>query len=284
MRLLALDTSTRYAGIALSSDDDVGSDYGEYTWHTGNNHNVDLLDSLRRLLAERDVTFQELDGICVATGPGSFNGVRIAVAVAKTLAYTLGIPLLGISTLDVIAAQQRLTTQLLCATLEAGRGDLYAAYYQMEQHVDEQGTLRFALTRLSDYLLLSPQELANHASSLLATNEQSSQGTTRVHVLFCGERSVASQQALRAALPEQSLFVDRQASIRHASMLAALGRQRLQAGQYDDPLLLEPLYLRRPSITASSRKQSLLGPAGPGEQTIQQSAVSPEREEGALHH
>lgn len=282
MRLLALDTSTRYASIALLSEgEDAGTsgDYGEYTWYTGNNHNVDILEYMQRLLDESDVTLQDLDGICVATGPGSFNGVRVAVATAKALAFTLQKPLLGISTLDVIAAQQRHTSHLVCALLEAGRGDLYAACYRFEPQVDDNAMLDLALLRQGEYLMLPPAQVAEHAASLLSFETNTSQEGE--NVLFCGEMSDASRKALRDALPEQSLFVSKNQSMRHASVLALLGWQRLQTGQTDDPMLLEPLYLRRPSITTSTRKQPLLGTT---EHSTQQSAVQPEREEGALHH
>ena len=86
MLLLALDTSTRQASVALCSEDSL---YGEYTWLVGNNHSVELLDCVQRLMTECDLTMQHLDAIAVATGPGSFNGVRVALATAKTPPVTL---------------------------------------------------------------------------------------------------------------------------------------------------------------------------------------------------
>lgn len=286
MRLLALDTSTRYASIALTTEGgDAGesSEYGEYTWYTGNNHNTDIFVYMQRLLDECETEFQELDGICVATGPGSFNGVRVAVAAAKTLAFTLQKPLVGISTLDSIAGQQRHASQLICAVLEAGRGDLYAGCYRVVPSVNAAGMLDLSLMRLGEYLLLQPAQLAEQVAELLQANGPAGPqaGEQAQKVLFCGEMSNASYQALRTALPAQSLFMRKSQSMRHASVLASLGWQRLQAGQTDDPLVLEPLYLRRPSITTSTRKQSLLGNAN---QTMQQSAGQSERDEGALHH
>src|SRR5689334_2161916 len=100
MLLLALDTSTRYSSIALCSADEL---YGEYTWHSANNHSVELLTSIQRLLNDCHRTFQQVDAFAVATGPGSFNGVRVALATAKTLAFTLCKPLVGISSLDISA-------------------------------------------------------------------------------------------------------------------------------------------------------------------------------------
>jgi tRNA threonylcarbamoyladenosine biosynthesis protein TsaB len=77
--------------------------------------------------------------------------------------------------------------------------------------------------------------------------------------LFCGEISTASRQALSSCLQKHCLFVSKLEAPRRASALAALALQRLRDNQRDDPLMLEPLYLRRPSITKSTRKQPLLG-------------------------
>src|SRR5579864_6640735 len=159
MLLLALDTSTRQASVALCSEDDF---LGEYTWHVGNNHSVELLDRVRRLMAECGKTMTELDGVAVATGPGSFNGLRVALAAAKALAFALKKPLLGMSTLDIIAAQQRQWHGPICAVLEAGRSELYAACYVFDEvHNDnEAGVVTYRMHQLSDYLLHTPQQLA----------------------------------------------------------------------------------------------------------------------------
>jgi tRNA threonylcarbamoyladenosine biosynthesis protein TsaB len=270
MLLLALDTSTRQASIALCSENEL---YGEYSWHVGNNHSVELLESIRRLLAECQVTFQDLDAIAVATGPGSFNGVRVALATAKALAFSLQKSLVGVPTLDVIAAQQQQWRGPVCTVLEAGRSELYAACYLFDEQHTDTGDLTYTSRRVSDYLLLAPQQLATH----LQTQGQIDQN---VPLLFVGELSVASRQALYAFMQEKCRFVYGMQASRQASLLARLAVQRLREGKEDDPLVIEPLYLRRPSITKSVRKQPLLGG---GEQASRDQATT-EREEGALRH
>ena len=278
MLLLALDTSNRRASIALCSKDDV---YGEYTWHINNNHSVELLERIQRLLRECDIAMPDLDGIAVATGPGSFNGVRVALATAKTLAFTLQKPLLGISTLDVIAAQQQQSPLVLCAVMDAGRSELYAACYRAIPHITNRRSVSGVLRQLGDYGIFSPMQLAAFAQEQ-ARNSMSSPviGYREPEILFCGELSSEAQQALNEQLPEQSLFVNNAQSTRHASVLAALAFQRWQEGRVDDPLLLEPLYLRRPSITTSTKKRPLLG--SPSPRPTGQSST--EREEGAVRH
>jgi tRNA threonylcarbamoyladenosine biosynthesis protein TsaB len=256
MLLLALDTSTRQSSVALCREDELS---GEYVWNAGTNHSVELLGHIQRMLAESQLTMEQVDAVAVATGPGSFNGVRVALSTAKALAFALKKPLLGVSTLDVIAAQQRQWRAPVCAIIEAGRGELYAASYLFDELSEPGGYVTYRSRQLSDYLLLSPQRLS--AYLLEHANEWVSVPGERLLLpfLFCGEISVASRQVLHAHMHENCLFVPGLQSARRSSVLALLAFQRLRNGEEDDPLLLEPLYLRRPSITASTRKRALLG-------------------------
>lgn len=282
MLLLALDTSTRQASLAICTEDEL---LGEYTWHIGNNHSVELLDRIQRVFAECNKTMQDIDVLAVATGPGSFNGVRVAVSAAKALAFSLQKPIVGISTLDIIAAQQQHWHGPICSILEAGRSELYAACYTFDKTVNSNSDIIYTMRQLSDYLLLSPQQLASYLQEHASTWFGVPGERELPSFLFCGEISLASRQALFAQLQEKCVFVNSLQATRKASVLALLALQRLHDGKEDNLMLLEPLYLRRPSITTSTRKQSLLGgisnrpaghsPAGPSET---------EREEGALRH
>ena len=282
MLLLALDTSTRQASVALCSEDIL---LGEYTWYVGNNHSVELLERIQRLLAECSTTMPEIDGVAVGTGPGSFNGLRVAVSTAKALTFALKKPLVGVRTLDSIAAQQQQWEGPVCSILEAGRSELYAACYLFDKIHGGSGEVTYQMRQLSDYLLLSPQQLGSYLQEHASTWFGVPGERKLPSFLFCGEISAASRQALHAQMQDKCLFVNSILATRHASILAMLALQRLHAGEEDDPLLLEPFYLRRPSITTSTRKQPLLGgksnrlaghrPTGPSES---------EREEGAIRH
>jgi tRNA threonylcarbamoyladenosine biosynthesis protein TsaB len=290
MLLLAFDTSTRNASVALCTENAL---ICEYTWFVGNNHSVDLLEYVQRMTAEQQISLQQLDAIATATGPGSFNGVRVALATAKALAFALGKPLVGISTLELIAARHNYWWGPVCALLDAGRSELYAACYRFTLQHDNEGSVSYRGQQLGDYQVLQPQALADYLRAqapewqalFTASSEQPvpTERESKLAVppfLFCGEVSVASRQALLQYLPQQSLFLDAMQSTRHASLLAQLAVQRLQDGRVDDPFVLEPLYLRRPSITKSTRKQPLLG--GIAERPGGHDTT--EREEGALRH
>jgi tRNA threonylcarbamoyladenosine biosynthesis protein TsaB len=257
MLLLALDTSTRQASLALCSEDEL---LGECAWYVGNNHSVELLDRIQRLLTEGSKSMLDIDGVAVARGPGSFNGLRVAVSTAKALAFALKKPLVGISTLDCIAAQQQQWQGPICSILEAGRSELYAACYLFDKvYSGSSGEVTYHMRQLSDYLLLSPQQVASHLQEHASTWFGVPGERKLPSFLFCGEISAASRQALHTQMQEKCIFVNSVLAARHASVLAMLALQRLHNGQEDDPLLLEPLYLRRPSITTSTRKQPLLG-------------------------
>jgi tRNA threonylcarbamoyladenosine biosynthesis protein TsaB len=296
MLLLALDTSTRQASVSLSSEDAL---LGEYTWHVGNNHSVELLERVQRLFDESAKSMTEIDGIAVAIGPGSFNGVRVAVATAKTFAFTLQKPLIGVGTLDIIAAQQHHWRAPICSILEAGRSELYAACYLNEEVYTEQGEASYRTRRLSEYLLLAPQELCDFLLEKASEWVGIPGERNLPPFLFCGEISEASRLALRERLSTMSLFIGNASeSARRASTLALLAQQRFAEGMLDNPLVLEPLYVRRPSITTSARKQPLLGgstaSATPAAATADRpdrpagaKATGPshtEREQGALRH
>src|SRR5207245_3911031 len=125
--LLALDTSTEWASVAIF---DGAAVLAEETWHAQRRHAEDLFPTIERLLGLSRVQIGALDKIAVATGPGSFTGLRVAIAAAQGLARGSGAALVGVSTLDVLAYPHASSKQRTCPLLPAGRGEYYAAFYQ----------------------------------------------------------------------------------------------------------------------------------------------------------
>src|SRR5688572_18486426 len=98
--LLALDTSTGLASVALYD----GTVRAEATWQAGRNHSAEVLPEVDRLLRRQGLGPRDLRAVAVAIGPGSYTGVRVGVALAKGFAASLRIPVVGVCTLDVLAA------------------------------------------------------------------------------------------------------------------------------------------------------------------------------------
>lgn len=125
--LLAIDTATQVMSLALH---DGRSLLAEQTWHTANNHTGELAPGVRLLLARCNATVDDLKVLAVSTGPGSYSGLRIGVAMAKGMAAAHHLPLVGVSTLDTLAAGQSHFQSTLIVTVQAGRGRVIVGRYQ----------------------------------------------------------------------------------------------------------------------------------------------------------
>ncbi|MEO7002272.1 MAG: tRNA (adenosine(37)-N6)-threonylcarbamoyltransferase complex dimerization subunit type 1 TsaB [Ktedonobacterales bacterium] len=254
--LIALDTSTTVASIALATEDTL---LAELTWSVGQRHGSELTQRLDWLLTAHGLTMAQATGIAVATGPGSFNGARVAVATAKTLAFALGVPLYAHATLDVIAWGARLAPDPIWALLDAGRGEVYAACYNTRYNKSEYSSeyepaaAHWApIGGVADgYLMLPPAELVERVRAASAPG--------RERVVFCGEWREETQVTLTAALGEQARFTS-PLTTRRAGSLAELAFARAASSAPDDPAAVEPLYLRRPSITTSTQRRGMQPP------------------------
>ena len=125
--LLAIDTSTRQAGIALYER--RRGLLAEQIWFTANRHTEELMPAIASLFAVAGATPGDLAAVAVAIGPGSFTGLRVGLAAAKGLALAQGIPIVGIPTLDVTAYPHQRQPVPVIAIAQAGRGRVYWAPY-----------------------------------------------------------------------------------------------------------------------------------------------------------
>ena len=124
--LLAIDTSTRYAGVALGAEGRVVS---VSSWFSSVNHTVELMPAISAILQSQGLSAADLSGIAVALGPGGFSALRVGVSVAKGLAMTAGKPLVGVGTLDLEAFPYLESGLPVCALLDAGRQEVAVAHF-----------------------------------------------------------------------------------------------------------------------------------------------------------
>ncbi|MGG3691808.1 tRNA (adenosine(37)-N6)-threonylcarbamoyltransferase complex dimerization subunit type 1 TsaB [Heyndrickxia ginsengihumi] len=127
MKVLAIDTSNAVLGVALTDGETV---LGEYMTNLKKNHSVRVMPAIQQILAECGVKPGELEKVVVAKGPGSYTGVRIGVTIAKTLAWSLQIPLVGISSLQIMAAVGRYFDGMVSPLFDARRGQIYTGLYR----------------------------------------------------------------------------------------------------------------------------------------------------------
>ena len=213
--LLALDTATLVASLALHDGQRLRY---EATWEADRRHTVQLTARLASALEELGLRAGDLTAVAVSLGPGSFTGLRVGLAVAKGLALARAIPLVGVPTLDVVAAAQGRDRRPLVAVLAAGRGRICAAIYRW----------RDGWQRRDGPVLITWERLAAAV-----------EGPT----LFCGEVDEAGARALARA-GDQATLLSPAHGLRRAGFLAELAWPRIRAGQTDDPATLAPLYLK----------------------------------------
>ena len=224
---LAIDSSTDTASLAIARGNEV---LAELTWCCGQNHSVELMPRLSRLLEQANIDLKSISGIIVARGPGSFNGLRVGISTAKGLAFSLGVPLVGISTLEAIAYSHAEAGLPVCPILNAGRGEIATAIYQLKGDRWQQIT-------------------AEHISTVDALCTKITART-----IFCGELTPAIIDELTGRLGQKAIIPPPASRLCRAGFLAELGLKRLQSGDCDQPSTLQPIYLRRPQITQPKNK------------------------------
>lgn len=131
MNILAIDTSNEVLGIALLNEEHI---IGEYITNMKKNHSVRVMPAIEKLLSDCDRQTSDLDKIVVAQGPGSYTGVRIGVTIAKTMAWSLDIPLVAVSSLAVLAANGRYFDGYLSPFFDARRGRIYTGLYEYREN------------------------------------------------------------------------------------------------------------------------------------------------------
>ena len=221
--LLAIDTATDQASLALYDGRRLRM---EETWEAPRRHTTELTVRMAQAMERLDLPPQRLSGVAVTTGPGSFTGLRIGMAVAKGLVVARGVPLVGVPTLDVVAFAQGRDQRRLGAVLQAGRGRICVAVYAWQSGAWQSGGWE-------------PVEEAR-LTTWEALAEEISEPT-----LLCGEIDRQGAE-LMGELGEQVVVLPAAWCLRRAGFLAELGWQRLNRGETDDPAALTPTYLQHP--------------------------------------
>jgi tRNA threonylcarbamoyladenosine biosynthesis protein TsaB len=214
--LLALDTASGRASVALHDGTTLRA---ECTWEAVDRHTVTLVPRIVDLLGCAGLTAGDVTAIGVCIGPGSFTGVRIGLAVAKGLASARKLPVMGVTTLDILAAAQPKDERALYPVFAAGRRRVgYARYrWQAEGWRAETGV-----------------QVATWAQLV---------GRLELPAVVVGEIDAAGREALRPLYGR----VEVPAAARHlrrAGYLADIAWRRLRANQVDAAAALLPLYVR----------------------------------------
>ena len=214
--LLGIDTSTQSVGIAIYDGQQI---LCEESWLSRRYHTVELAGAVDANLQRAGLTAKDLDVLAVATGPGSFTGLRIGMALVKGLAYTHQLPVIGIPTLDITARAIPPSDKRLVAVLQAGRSRLAVGWYVTE---NDQWISEDVIENLSIEELL---------------------GKIDQPCILTGELT----KEIREVAAEHDLLTmaDPTLAMRSPKYLAEMAWERWQANDTDDVLTLKPFYLHK---------------------------------------
>lgn len=212
--LLAVDTSTAQVGLAIYDGSQV---IGEYAWRSSQRHTVEVAPAIFELLRRCGLKTEDIRALGVALGPGSFTSLRVGLSLVKGFALSRQLPVVGIPTLDILAAPQVPSKLPLVVVIQAGRGRFAASWYKRSRNGwRAKGSAR----------VLTIDALLNEVKS---------------PILLCGELNAQERQTL-AGKPEIKLASPAQ-SVRRPAVLAELAWTRWQSGDVDDDATLAPIYL-----------------------------------------
>lgn len=231
--LLALDTATQVSGVAVASEKKLAA---ELTMQGRLTHSETLMPHVRQVLQMAGVRKEQLAGIAVSQGPGSFTGLRIGLAAAKAMAYALKLPLLGVPTTAALACQCPLPGLRLVALLDAQKGNAY-----VQSFCWEGSQARVEAGWSVDGLWLRPL----HKVRVMPIKEAvAACGEAGEPVLLLGD-VVPKKIAGRLELPENVRCAPPHMVMPRAACVARLGLAQLAAGRTANVMDFEPIYVRR---------------------------------------
>jgi tRNA threonylcarbamoyladenosine biosynthesis protein TsaB len=219
MVLLAIDTATRNIGLALHSGTEL---LAEHMWHTKGFHTVELAPEIALMLRRAQRSVADITAIAVASGPGSFTGLRIGMALGKGLCIAHNLKMVSVPTLDILASAQPEKEQVMFAVIQAGRKRIAGAWYESRA----EGWVRTN-------------------ESMTMTWEEFIEGID-VEIFICGEIGSRGRDLLKEI--DLVTISSPAGNVRRPGILAELAWKRIQTGDTDDPVTMAPLYLKSRSV------------------------------------
>jgi len=239
--ILGIETATQQVGVALGGQEGV---LASVHVARGRRHAEVLTPAIDFACRQARVELAEVSAVAVDVGPGLFTGLRVGVAAAKATAQALRVPMIALSSLDLLAFRVRYTDRLIVPIIDARKGEVYSAFYRQ---------VPGGAQRLGPYRLGGPAELAAELAARSEWCLAVGDGALRYADLLSSERRVTLGTA-GTAYPS-------------AASLVELAQPRALREEFVQPSEIEVLYLRRADaeINWERRHQVVPGPAGGGE-------------------
>ena len=217
--ILALETATMCGSVALIAENKC---LAEFSLQTGETHSRRLLAGVDWLMQETGIGWPRIDAVAVSLGPGSFTGLRIGLATAKGIAMAGDANLIGVGTLDGLAAQLFATGEILiCPVLDARKKEVYTGFYRS----DSQGIPRL----MEEYLVISPGALCERIDE---------------PVVLLGDGATVYEDIFQEKLGGLLHMVSPIVYFPRAATIGLLALAKWQKDEFLDPATAGPIYIR----------------------------------------
>lgn len=218
MRILGIDSSTKYAGVSVIED---GKVLAQSTLQFKASHSEKLLPEIVHILDMMKIPLESIDYYAVTVGPGSFTGLRVAVSTVKGLAFVTDKRVIPISTLEVIGRAFAFVSYLICPILDARKKEVYAALFKSNS---------YSFERLREDSVIKIEELMSWIDE---------------KTLFVGDGVEIYRDKIEHLLGDRAIFAKPYQSIPLPSIVALIGEERATSGEAISARDLEPKYLRK---------------------------------------
>lgn len=224
MIVLGIDTSGYANAIGLTDGDRILADFN---FEARTDSLEKIVSNIDFALGQANLTLEDIQGLGVGLGPGSWTGIRVGVTVGKILAYSTNKPVCGVPTLEVLAYGAKNIPTQICAIISVGTKDtVYAAFYHAKND---------AVARVSEYYVGDIPGLA---------------AMVKEPTVFIGPEAEFHSRLISQAMGSDSIGIEAVEGIARGSTVARLAAARLERGGSDDILALTPLYLKESTAKA----------------------------------
>ncbi len=219
MKILSIETSTMLGGAAII-DENAGL-IAETRLNVKTTHSERLMTAVHNILVQSELTLNDIDVFAVASGPGSFTGLRIGLSTVKGLSYATGRPVVTVPTLDAFAWNFPYSSYPLCLMLDARKSEVYAAVYRWEED---------SFSTVIDCVSVKPEALLE---------------TLQGRVLFAGEGALLYREKIIGMMKERAFIAPRDKMVPSPANVAMLGLTKAKRGEFAEISQAIPVYVRK---------------------------------------
>ena len=233
MKVLAVDTSSQVASVAVMENDKL---LGEYTINHKKTHSQKLMPMISELMKNIELVPRDIDVYAASSGPGSFTGLRIGITTIKAIAYAAQKPVISVPSLDVLAFNIPMTDSLVCPIMDARNNQVYTAIYKWEKS---------APVNITEYMGIPIHELV-----------QIIKGKNH-NIIFVGDGVEIHKEYLKGELNDRCEFVPGNLLLQRASSVAQIALLKASQGVVENCFDMIPFYLRKSQAEREFEKRQV---------------------------